>query len=39
MGPEIKGRNKGEYRSKINKSKKNTFANDYTRNVKTKNWI
>lgn len=37
MGPEIKGRNKGEYRSKINKSKKNTFANDYTRNVKTKN--
>ena len=35
-GHENKGIAKGEYRSKINKAKKNNFANDPTRNLKGK---
>lgn len=35
-GHETKGIGKGEYRSKINKSKKNNFANDPSRNLKGK---
>ena len=37
MGHENKGLDKGEYRSKINKSKKNIFANDSNRNLTGKN--
>jgi len=36
MGHENKGISKSEYRSKLNKSKKNNFTNDETRNLKGK---